>query len=262
MSQPLTIQDLRTQQLTQGEGQPVLLLHGWGASSALLHPLAARLAPLGYRCYMPDLPGFGGTEQPPVGWTVFDYGAWVLAYLDASGLERVHLFGHSFGGRLGLILGAEHPDRLGKMALANSAGVRPPAAAGGSLRLKAYKAALHTLRRAGLQGQAEQLRSWYSSRYGSADYQAAVGVMRETFVKVVNEDLLPYAARVKVSTLLFWGDQDADTPLEQGRLLERTIPDAGLVVWEGAGHYSYLERAADTARVMDHFFRQRRQRSD
>ena len=56
-------------------------------------------------------------------------------------------------------------------------------------------------------------------------------------------------------TLLFWGDQDMDTPLSQGKLLEQLIPDAGLVIWEGAGHYSYLERLADTARVMDHFLK-------
>ena len=80
--------------------------------------------------------------------------------------------------------------------------------------------------------------------------------MRETFVKVVNEDLLPYAARVQPSTLLLWGDQDQDTPLSQGQLLEKTIPDAGLVVWEGAGHYSYLDRLPDTVRVIDHFFKQ------
>ena len=79
--------------------------------------------------------------------------------------------------------------------------------------------------------------------------------MRETFVKVVNEDLLLYAAQVKPSTLLFWCDQDTETPLSQAQLLEKTIPDAGLVVWEGSGHYSYLERVADTARVMDHFFK-------
>jgi pimeloyl-ACP methyl ester carboxylesterase len=46
-----------------------------------------------------------------------------------------------------------------------------------------------------------------------------------------------------------------DTPLSQGKLLEQLIPDAGLVIWEGAGHYSYLERLADTARVMDHFLK-------
>lgn len=250
------VQGIRAAHFVYGEGPPVVLLHGWGAHSGLMWPLVERLAPLGYRCYVPDLPGFGQTPPPPEAWSVFDYAAWVLALLEANGLERVHLFGHSFGGRLGLILGAEHPERLVKMALADSAGVRPKPSTTGSLRLKVYRAALNALRGAGLQAQAERLRGWYGSRYGSADYKAAAGVMRETFVKVVNEDLLPYAARVKVSTLLFWGDRDADTPLEQGRLLERTIPDAGLVVWEGAGHYSYLERAADTARVMDHFFRQ------
>ncbi|MBC6934376.1 MAG: alpha/beta hydrolase [Chloroflexi bacterium] len=252
----LDVKGISTAQIVHGEGPPVVLLHGWGAHSGLMWPLVERLAPLGYRCYVPDLPGFGQTPPPPEAWSVFDYAAWVLALLEANGLERVHLFGHSFGGRLGLILGAEHPERLVKMVLADSAGVRPKPSTTGSLRLKVYRAALNALRGAGLQAQAERLRGWYGSRYGSADYKAAAGVMRETFVKVVNEDLLPYAARVKVSTLLFWGDRDADTPLEQGRLLERTIPDAGLVVWEGAGHYSYLERAADTARVMDHFFRQ------
>ena len=107
-----------------------------------------------------------------------------------------------------------------------------------------------------MQNQADQLRAWYIGRYGSSDYQAATGVMRETFVKVINEDLLPYAERVQPSTLLFWGDQDQDTPLWQGQLLEKTMPDAGLVVWEGAGHYSYLDRLSDTARVIDHFFKQ------
>lgn len=250
------INGISTAQIVHGEGQPVALLHGWGAHSGLIWPLVERFAPLGYRCFVPDLPGFGQSAAPPGAWSVFDYAAWVLAYLDANGLERVHLFGHSFGGRLGLILGAEHPERLMKMALADSAGVRSKPSTSGSLRLKAYKAALNTLRGMGLQAQADKLRTWYGNRYGSADYKAAAGVMRETFVKVVNEDLLPFAARVKVSTLLFWGDQDADTPLEQGKLLEQTIPDAGLVVWEGAGHYSYLERAADTARVMGYFFGQ------
>jgi len=142
------------------------------------------------------------------------------------------------------------------MALADAAGIRDKQSTSGEWRLKSYRLALNTLKAVGLKPQAEQLRNWYSERYGSADYRAAKGTIRETFVKVVNEDLLPFAAQVKPPTLLFWGDQDEDTPLKQGQLLEKTIPDAGLVVWEGAGHYSYLERAADTARVMDHFFSQ------
>lgn len=239
-----------------GAGPPVLLLHGWGASMQLVEPLAQRLAPLGYRVYSLDLPGFGATPPPPTAWSVHDYANFVLAFLDHHALEQVLLFGHSFGGRLGLVLGAQQPARIVKMALANSAGVRTQPSRADRTRLFVYHNALKALRQLRLSAQADALRDWYRSRYGSADYRAAHGVLRDTFVRIVSEDLLPYAARVQVSTLLFWGDCDTDTPLWQGRLLEQTIPDAGLVLWEGAGHYSYLDRLNDTARVMDHFFRQ------
>ncbi len=250
------IGQLRTAQVILGEGKPVLMLHGWGANIDLMLPLAQRLAPLGYCLYIPDLPGFGQTEKSPVGWSVHDYVRWVLAYLDAHALEHVDLFGHSFGGRLSLVLGADHPRRIHRIALANSAGVRAQSSSTASLRLKTYHTALNSLQVIGLQAQASRLRDWYRERYASPDYKAASGTLRETFVKVVNEDLLPYAARVQCSTLLLWGDRDEDTPLWQGQLLEKTIPDAGLVVYEGAGHYSYLERLPEATRVIDYFFRQ------
>jgi len=81
------------------------------------------------------------------------------------------------------------------------------------------------------------------------------GVMRQTFVNVVNEDLQSYAGRVRVPTLLLWGDADEDTPLWQGQLLEQLIPDAGLVVYPGAGHYSYLERPVQTAKAMHELYK-------
>ncbi|HEX2619070.1 MAG TPA: alpha/beta hydrolase, partial [Phototrophicaceae bacterium] len=235
----------------------VLMLHGWGANLDLVLPLAKRLAQLNYRIYAPDLPGFGETAPPPVAWTVYDYAAWVLAYLDSQQISgQVYLFGHSFGGRLSLILGADHAERFRKIVLADSAGVREPAPITSRLRLSTYRAIRTGLRTVGLRPIADHLQSWYSRRYGSSDYNAASGTMRETFVRVVNEDLLPYAARVKPSTLLLWGDRDDDTPLHQGKLLEQTIPDAGLVVFKGAGHYSYLERLDESVRVIDYFFRQ------
>ncbi len=251
----VTIAGLPTACSVLGSGRSVVMLHGWGANMQLVEPLARHLSPLGYRVYTLDLPGFGATLPPPVPWSVHDYARFVLAFFDHHELDRVFLFGHSFGGRLGLVLGADHPSRLIKIALSNSAGVRTPPSRADRLRLSLYRATLNTLRAARLKGLAEHLRDWYRNRYGSADYRAAQGVLRDTFVRVVNEDLLPYAARVSVPTLLFWGDRDKDTPLWQGRLLEQTIPDAGLVLWQGAGHYSYLDRLSDTARVMDHFFR-------
>lgn len=250
------VNGLRIAESILGDGSPVLMLHGWGANINLMLPLAQKLALSGYKNYVLDLPGFGESDVPPDAWGVLDYANFVLVYLDHHALEQVHLVGHSFGGRLGLVLGAEHSQRIDKMVLIDSAGVRTPPSRSSQLRLKAYRLALTTLNRVGLSAQSNQLRAWYTGRYGSSDYKAASGVMRETFVRVVNEDLLPYAARVRPSTLLMWGDQDQDTPLWQGKLLEQMIPDAGLVVWEGAGHYSYLDRLADTARVIDHFFKQ------
>jgi len=256
---PTTFTDIygiRTAQVITGDGIPILMLHGWGAHLGLMWPLAERLVPLGYRIYIPDLPGFGQSAPPPVAWSVQDYVVFVLSYMDYHALDRVHLVGHSFGGRLGVVLGAEHSQRIDKMALADSAGVRSRPSRNGQIRQSAYKFIRGGLNMIGFRNLANGVSGWYADRYGSPDYKAAHGVMRETFVKVVNEDLLPYAARVKPSTLLLWGDKDDDTPLWQGRLLEKTIPDAGLVVFEGAGHYSYLDRLGETVRILDHFFKQ------
>lgn len=252
----ITLNGIRIAHTIAGEGKSLVLLHGWGANIGLVWPLAEKLAPLGYRVYALDLPGFGQSADPPAAWTVQDYARLVVAYLDAQHLERVLLFGHSFGGRLSLILGSEYAERINKMVLADSAGVRTPPPLFTRFRLNTYKAIRDGLYRVGAKSLADTLRNVYNTRYGSADFQQVLGVMRETFVNVVNEDLLPYAARVKSPTLLFWGDKDEDTPLWQGRLLEKTIPDAGLVVHRGAGHYSYLDCLAETVRVMDYFFKQ------
>ena len=183
---------------------PVLtMLHGWGAHLDLVRPLGEQMAALGYRVVMLDLPGFGQTPPPDFAWSVFDYAAAVAAHIRSLGIEKTHLFGHSFGGRLGLVLGAEHPERFIKMALADSAGVRGKPSISGQVRLKTFRFLQNTLRSIGMSKQADGLREWYTDKYGSADYKAAQGVVRETFVKVVNEDLLPYAARYAWSCWLY-----------------------------------------------------------
>lgn len=252
----ITVNGIKTAYIVKGEGIPILMLHGWGASIDLLLPLAEALAKQGYACTMPDMPGFGQTEPPPQAWSVHEYAEFVMAFADACDLETFHLFGHSFGGRLGLILGAEQSERIRKMVLADAAGIRSKTPLMTQIRLSVYKGIRDGLKTVGLRGLSDSLRGWYSKRYGSADFQAVSGVMRETMVKVVNEDLRHYAPRVKPSTLLLWGDMDEDTPLWQGKQLEATIPDAGLIVYEGAGHYSYLDRLHDAARVISYFFKQ------
>ncbi len=254
--QSIQLQHLNIQQAIIGNGQPLVLLHGWGANIKLVYSLAERLVPLGYCVYMLDLPGFGQSDPPPQAWSVFDYADFVRAYLDYHQLERCYLFGHSFGGRLGLILGAEHGQRIIKMALADSAGIVPKTPLLKALRLTSYKWVRDSLYGFGATNLANQLRDTYNKRYGSSDLQQVSGIMRETFIKVVNQDLLAYAARVTVPTILFWGEKDEDTPLWYGQLFEKTIPDAGLIVHAGAGHYSYLDNLSETVRIMDFFFKQ------
>lgn len=247
-----TIAGLRTGICVTGQGRPVLALHGWGGSVRSFWPVAERLSAVGYAVHLLDLPGFGQTEAPPEPWNVADYARFVLAYLDTANLPRVALLGHSFGGRIGLVLAAQHPERVSRMVLANSAGLRTPPSLRQRLRHGAARLIRHSLDLLGLTSTRERLQAFYNRRYASQDYLNA-GPLRETFLRIISEDLTAYAAQVQAPTVLIWGDRDTDTPLWQGRRLEQIMPDAGLVVFAGAGHFSYLERLNEYLRVVEHF---------
>lgn len=247
-----TIAGLRTGICVTGQGRPVLALHGWGGSIRSFWPVAERLSTVGYAVHLLDLPGFGQTEAPPEPWSVADYARFVLSYLDAANLPRVALLGHSFGGRIGLVLAAQHPERVSRMVLANSAGLRTPPSLRQQLRHGAARLIRHSLDLLGLTSTRERLQAFYNRRYASQDYLNA-GPLRETFLRIISEDLTSYAAQVQAPTVLIWGDRDTDTPLWQGRRLEQVMPDAGLVVFAGAGHFSYLERLNEYLRIVEHF---------
>jgi pimeloyl-ACP methyl ester carboxylesterase len=233
---------------------PILALHGWGGNIASMQGVGERLAQLGYHVYAVDFPGFGQSSLPPTAWGVPEYAQCILSFLDQAKLDRVHLIGHSFGGRVSIVLGAEHPERIEKIVLAASAGVLAPPSASTQARQAIAKTGKALLNLPGLGGLEKQAKQWYESRYASEDYRNA-GPLRETFRKVVNEDLVPRAARIKASTLLVWGDLDDATPLWQGQTLEKTIPDGGLVVFRGAGHFAYQERLPDFIRIVDTFLK-------
>ncbi len=234
-----------------GSGPPLLMIHGWGANIDLLQPLAQYLVGMNYQLFMFDLPGFGESAEPTRPFTIFDYAAFCVAYLDYHRLERIHYFGHSMGGRIGLILGSDYCHRLISMVLSNSAGIKTKQPLSSQLRLRAYRSARASLQRIGATAIADSLRQRYNKRYASPDFQAASPIMRETLVHVVNQDLLAHASSVKVPTVLIWGDADTETPLWMGAKLEKTIPDAALIVHQGASHYAYLDHARKTSAIMD-----------
>jgi pimeloyl-ACP methyl ester carboxylesterase len=235
-----------------GEGPPTLLLHGWGASAALFEPLTPLLSN-GRRLIVPDLPGFGATPAPPAPWSVDDYADWVIALLDRLRVAACDVIGHSNGGRIALLLAARHAQRIDRVVVTGAAGIRPAHGLRYQWRVRSYKL-LRMMSRAPVLP--HRVRTWAAARAdrrGSEDYRAASGVMRQTLVRIVNEDLRPLLPGITRPVLLIWGERDTETPLRDGRLMERLIPDAGLVVFEGAGHYAYLEQPARFARIVDEF---------
>lgn len=229
------------------EGRPpVVLLHGWGGSIDAVAGIQAGLE-REFRVVAFDLPGFGASSPPPSPWGSPEYAALLLRALDRLTLERVSLIGHSFGGKIALQLAARQPQRVARLVLVSSAGIRPRRSPLQLARMGAFKAA----RRLAGQG---ALSDWLARRFGSADYRSA-GPLRATLVRVVNEDLRPLLARVSAPTLLIWGERDTETPLADGVIMEREIPDAGLVVFPGAGHFPYLDDLPRFCRVAGSFLK-------
>ena len=235
-----------------GEGKPLLLLHGWGGQADSFAPVALAFADC-RRVYSIDFPGFGKSDLPPTGWNVTDYMHCLVKWMKIQGLSGCDIIAHSFGCRVSLLMAATHPEMVGRLVLTGAAGLIPKRSARYYVKVYSYKAMKWMAGKSGLKKLLKScgldLTEKIRARAGSSDYRALPEAMRATFVKVVNQDLKGYLKDVKASTLLIFGDQDTDTPLYMGQIMEKEIPDAGLVVFEGAGHFAYLERGAEFARI-------------
>lgn len=224
-----------------GEGRPLLMLHGWGGSIRAWAPTVQAVANLGVQVHAFDLPGFGLSPVPPQPWTVGSYAAMLAEYCGRKGISRAAVIGHSFGGRCGIVLAADHPQTVGRLVLVNSAGVRTEPGQGTQLlgRLGGLLKPLKDV--PGLGGLYQKARRQVYRQIGAEDYLDA-GPLRETFVKVIEEDLRPYAARITCPTLLIWGAEDDQTPVWEGETLREAIPNAQMTVLAEAGHFSYVDQ--------------------
>lgn len=238
---------------TVGQGETVVFLHGWGGEIASFAPVFPRLAER-FRVVALDLPGHGRTPVPPSPWGAFEHANFLASFLRQAQLAPCTLVGHSHGGRVSIALAAREPDLVSKLVLVDSAGIVPRRGPRYYLRVYSVKSARKILSLPGLRSLRDPLLDRLYRVIGSSDYNAAANpIMRATLVKVVNQDLRHLLPRIKAPTLLIWGNQDKDTPLADGQLMERLIPDAGLVIFEGAGHFAYLDRLDQFCRVVAHF---------
>ena len=235
----------------KGQGDPVVLLHGWGASSQSLAGVAASLQGA-FRVLTLDLPGFGWSQAPPEAWGTEEYTAHVLRLLDETGIFRAAFVGHSFGGRIAISLAAHHPERVSRLALVASAGVRPERSVRYHLTVATTKLLSRALALPCWGSLGERLLSRWRDRVGSPDYRAA-GRMRPTLVRVVNEDLTPLLPMVQAPALLLWGDQDQEVGRHAMEIMTAKIPRACLTVFPGAGHFPFQDAPDEFCRRLTGF---------
>ncbi len=221
-----------------GTGDPWLLaLHGWRRTNAdylavLGGGPGSEAGPLDAIAL--DLPGFGSAPPPPAPWGSSDYAA-ALAPVLAEMRKPVVVMGHSFGGRVALSLAASRPEEVCALVLSGVPLRRPAGARRKPAPAFRLARALH---RVGLVGDERMERLRY--RYGSADYRAATGVMRQVLVRVLGEDYGSQLSLLRCPVELVWGDDDAEAPIGIALALESEIASAHLTVCPGAGHLTPL----------------------
>ncbi len=238
----ITVNGLKIEYTDRGEGEAVVILHGWCPERAPYVPLSD-IVSRGYRAIAPDLPGFGGSDEPPEAWDVSRFADTVCEFIVSLGLERVILMGHSYGGRVIIKLASREklPFEISKIILVDSAGVLPKRGLDYKLRVATYKVGKKILLSPPCKKLFPKAVEKWQAKNGSSDYSKASPVMRGCLVKAVNEDLTPHFKDIKEEVLLIWGTLDDATPLSDALLMEKLMPDAGLAKIEGAGHFSWLD---------------------
>lgn len=237
----------------KGQGNTLLMLHGWGLDHTSLHLLREQLAP-SFRVVSVDLPGFGqATLPPPIpasapgdkpsasqGWGVPEYCQLVKGLIQQlAPSEPVIVLGHSFGGRIGMHLAAHYPEQVNALILVASAGLRKPVSLVRRMQLRVLRILGKGAQLLLPASVAEPLRLALVRRMASRDYLAA-GPLRSTLVRVVNENAAAYASAIEAPTLLIWGEKDRETPPWIGKALQALIPHASLCLLPELDHHSIL----------------------
>lgn len=235
----IRVNDLDTHFTQSGEGNPVLLLHGWGASAESLANVAKTLADQ-FRVLAIDLPGFGWSPSPSSAWGTRDYATHVEAFMDRTGIPVASVLGHSFGGRIALALAARAPRRVRNLVLVASAGIRPRHGPGYFVKVGVAKLAKRFLSSPIPGRVGGRVASRVYERVGSRDYRSA-GRMRATMVKVVKDDLRELLSSIGSPALIIWGDRDQEVPRSSMEIMARGIKGSRFVVLEGAGHFPFVD---------------------
>lgn len=258
-SHTVTISQIRVHYYVLGpeSGPPVVLVHGLGSRAEDWDHLVPFLVEAGFRVYLPDLPGYGQSEQPPnFSYSIPDEAGIVVGFLDALGLKQVDMGGWSMGGWIVQRIAAEHPERVQKLMLFDSAGLYAKPDWNTALFTPANAEELTELDDL-LMPNPPKLQAFVirdilrTSDKNAWVIHRALGSMLSG--RDVTDALLP---QLKMPVLIVWGSVDRITPLNLGETMHKLIPQSQIEVIEGCGHLAPDQCAAPIAPGVVRFLKQ------
>lgn len=203
-----------------------VFLHGWGCnhtSFLFCHKALEKQSSL-----FVDFPPFGQSSKTISDWTVFTYANMVHSLVQSLGIKKINLIGHSFGGRIAIILAVLCKEEINKIVLVDAAGVKPRRKLSYYFKVFSYKLRKKLGKNV--------------SHFGSSDYLALSPNMRKIFVSIVSTHLDDFLPFISAPTLIIFGKNDTTTPVYMAKKLNRKIANSQLVLLEDAGHFCFAER--------------------
>jgi pimeloyl-ACP methyl ester carboxylesterase len=225
---------------------PFLILHGWNSNSDRWTAVAEHISQKGYKVIVPDLPGFGKSGALLIPWDTNKYINWIEGFINELNLKDFYILGHSFGGALAAKVAVKHAQEVKKLFLVSAACVRKKTAKKNfSARIAKIIKLFYFLPYYSLFRKAV-----YKFIIRKSDYVYFEGIMKKTYLNVIAEDLSFQLAFIKVPTIIIWGDQDSDTPLEDGYSINEKIKNSKLIVIPGAGHRLNIEHGPEGTPIL------------
>lgn len=237
-----------------GDGNPVILLHGWLATLETMRPIANNLCK-NFKVYLVDVIGFGKSQLPEHPLKTDDFGDFLKEFTEKLNIKNPILIGHSNGGRIIINAVGRGLVSAKKIVLIDSAGIKPKRSLTYYLKVAFYKTGKLFLNLLPNTKAIKKFKEKIRNHVGSEDYKTSANVLKETMKIIVNEDLQYLLPKISVPTLLFWGSLDTATPISDARIMEKLIPDCGLIEYAGSSHFSYLENINNVNSVLNEFLK-------
>lgn len=235
----------------RGNGQSVVLVHGWGGSKESMKGIYNELL-TNYKVFILDLPGFGESDLPEKDWGVDEYSEIVMKFMKQMKLNKPVFFGHSFGGGIGIKLASENRAYFSKLILCAAAYYREPKEASS---IKYFKKVLPNYDQ--VKKKLSPLkRLYYKALHPRSDSQKHPE-LESNFRKIITQDLCEEAKLIITPTLLLWGDKDIDTPISHAKKLKSFIRGSELKVYENKSHSLPLKEPVEITTQIDNFIKKK-----